>query len=98
MLEMFKLEFHPVWGKLPDQLEYLLRNLIELLAAIPSVVYGLLGTVCGDSNSPPDLQLAAHEGRLDFVFWDRPRRSGCASRLDRAVDHDSADDHRDQPR
>jgi phosphate transport system permease protein len=28
---------------LPDQLENLLRNLVELLAAIPSVVYGLWG-------------------------------------------------------
>ena len=34
---------HPVWSKLPDQLENLLKNLIELLAAIPSVVYGLWG-------------------------------------------------------
>jgi len=33
----------PVWSKLPDQLEHLLKNLIELLAAIPSVVYGLWG-------------------------------------------------------
>jgi phosphate transport system permease protein len=37
------LHLHPIWGKLPDQLEHLLRNLIELLAAIPSVVYGLWG-------------------------------------------------------
>ena len=42
-LKIFKLQFHAVWGKLPDQLENLLRNLIELLAAIPSVVYGLWG-------------------------------------------------------
>ena len=34
---------HPVWGQLPDKLERLLKNLIELLAAIPSVVYGLWG-------------------------------------------------------
>ena len=31
------------WGQLPEQLEHLLKNLIELLAAIPSVVYGLWG-------------------------------------------------------
>jgi phosphate transport system permease protein len=42
-LKAFRLQFHPVWGQLPDRLEQLLRNLIELLAAIPSVVYGLWG-------------------------------------------------------
>lgn len=42
-LKLLNLDFHPFWGKLPDQLEHLLRNLIELLAAIPSVVYGLWG-------------------------------------------------------
>ena len=43
LLKIFKLQFHPFWGKLPEQAENLLRNLIELLAAIPSVVYGLWG-------------------------------------------------------
>lgn len=43
ILRVFRLHFHPVWGKLPDRLEQLLKNLIELLAAIPSVVYGLWG-------------------------------------------------------
>lgn len=43
VLKIFGIEFHPVWGRLPDQLENLLKNLIELLAAIPSVVYGLWG-------------------------------------------------------
>src|SRR5262249_14826079 len=43
LLRSLKLELHPVWGRLPDQLERLLKNLIELLAAIPSVVYGLWG-------------------------------------------------------
>ena len=43
MLRRAGLHLHPVWGALPDQLERLLRNLIELLAAIPSVVYGLWG-------------------------------------------------------
>ena len=42
-LRRLGLHLHPVWGKLPDQLERLLKNLIELLAAIPSVVYGLWG-------------------------------------------------------
>ena len=43
LLRWFKLEYHPFWGSLPDRVENLLRNLIELLAAIPSVVYGLWG-------------------------------------------------------
>ena len=43
LLKVFNLEFHSFWGKMPDQFEYLLRNLVELLAAIPSVVYGLWG-------------------------------------------------------
>ena len=43
LLKIFKLQFHPFWGKLPKQMDNLLRNLIELLAAIPSVVYGLWG-------------------------------------------------------
>jgi phosphate transport system permease protein len=43
ILRVFGVHYHRVWGKLPDQVENLLRNLIELLAAIPSVVYGLWG-------------------------------------------------------
>jgi phosphate transport system permease protein len=43
VLKLFGLQFHPVFGKLPDSLESILRNLVELLAAIPSVVYGLWG-------------------------------------------------------
>jgi len=43
ILRMFKLEHHPFWASVPDRVEDLLRNLIELLAAIPSVVYGLWG-------------------------------------------------------
>jgi len=43
LLRGLGLHLHPAWGKLPDQLENLLKNLIELLAAIPSVVYGLWG-------------------------------------------------------
>jgi len=43
LLKACKLHLHPIWGKLPDYLEGLLKNLIELLAAIPSVVYGLWG-------------------------------------------------------
>lgn len=33
----------PFWNQLPDRLEHLLKITIELLAAIPSVVYGLWG-------------------------------------------------------
>src|SRR6516225_1267569 len=43
ILKMFDVQFHPFWGKLPERLELLLKNLIELLAAVPSVVYGLWG-------------------------------------------------------
>ncbi len=43
ILRAFGLEFHSVFGKLPDQAQAFLKNLIELLAAIPSVVYGLWG-------------------------------------------------------
>jgi len=43
VLKSFGLEYHGLWGQLPDRLEMLLKNLVELLAAIPSVVYGLWG-------------------------------------------------------
>ncbi len=43
ILKLFGVQFHPFWGKLPERTEGLLKNLVELLAAIPSVVYGLWG-------------------------------------------------------
>ena len=43
LLRPFGVQFHRFWGKIPDVAENLLKNLIELLAAIPSVVYGLWG-------------------------------------------------------
>jgi phosphate transport system permease protein len=43
LLKVFHIEFHSFWGRIPQEGENLLRNLIELLAAIPSVVYGLWG-------------------------------------------------------
>jgi len=43
VLRTLKVEHRPFWRELPDRTEDLLRNLIELLAAIPSVVYGLWG-------------------------------------------------------
>jgi phosphate transport system permease protein len=42
-LKMFNLQSHRVWVQVPERAEQFLRNLIELLAAIPSVVYGLWG-------------------------------------------------------
>src|SRR5271165_7339155 len=42
-LKVFSLHFHPFWGHMPERLEGLLKNSIELLAAVPSVVYGLWG-------------------------------------------------------
>jgi phosphate transport system permease protein len=43
LLRIFNIDASPSWSRLPDQVELLLKNLIELLAAIPSVVYGLWG-------------------------------------------------------
>jgi phosphate transport system permease protein len=42
-LRALNLQYKPFWQRLPDRAEQALRNLIELLAAIPSVVYGLWG-------------------------------------------------------
>jgi phosphate transport system permease protein len=43
VLKRFHMHLTPVTKSLPDQIERLLKELIELLAAIPSVVYGLWG-------------------------------------------------------
>jgi len=43
VVKLFGLEGRSPWAALPDQIENLLRTTIELLAAIPSVVYGLWG-------------------------------------------------------
>ena len=43
VLRRANLHLHPAWTAFPDRLEQSLKNLIELLAAIPSVVYGLWG-------------------------------------------------------
>lgn len=42
-LKLFGVHLHPAWSRLPSAIENLLKNLVELLAAIPSVVYGLWG-------------------------------------------------------
>lgn len=44
-LDKCGLQFHPLWSRFPEAVEHLLKNLIELLAAIPSVVYGIWGLV-----------------------------------------------------
>ena len=43
LLKRLNLHLQPLTKNLPDQIERLLKELIELLAAIPSVVYGLWG-------------------------------------------------------
>jgi phosphate transport system permease protein len=43
VLKALRLHLRPIWCTLPTRVEDVLRNLIELLAAIPSVVYGLWG-------------------------------------------------------
>jgi phosphate transport system permease protein len=43
ILKVFGVQFHPFWGKLPDRVENILKITVDLLAAIPSVVYGLWG-------------------------------------------------------
>jgi len=43
VLKLFHIQFHPLFRRIPDAIEGILKNLIQLLAAIPSVVYGLWG-------------------------------------------------------
>jgi phosphate transport system permease protein len=43
LLKAIKLQHMPFWREIPEKADQVLRNLIELLAAIPSVVYGLWG-------------------------------------------------------
>ena len=72
VLKAFGVQFHPFWGKLPDGLELLLKNLVELLAAIPSVVYGLWGIFVVIPMIRPAMRLAARQLRAGFRFF--PRR------------------------
>lgn len=46
-VRVFNLHFKPVWRQLPERLELLLKNLIELLAAVPGVVYAVFRAVDG---------------------------------------------------
>jgi len=43
VLSIFKLQYRPYIRSIPDRLEHAFKTLVELLAAIPSVVYGLWG-------------------------------------------------------
>lgn len=43
VLKIFGVEFHKFWGKLPNRIEAVVKTIVDLLAAIPSVVYGLWG-------------------------------------------------------
>jgi phosphate transport system permease protein len=55
------------WPKLPQRVEYVVNTLVELLAAIPSVVYGLWGLfVLVPLIRPPCNWLHAHFGQVPF--------------------------------
>jgi phosphate transport system permease protein len=61
LLKRLGLGHSPAWLKFPDRVENVLRNLIELLAAIPSVVYGLWGIfVVIPALRPPAAWLFEH--------------------------------------
>ena len=97
-LRVFNLQFHPRWRKLPERLEHLLKNLIELLAAVPSVVYGLWGIfVVIPMIRPACNWLHEQFGWLPF-FSTNLSGPGILPAVFVSVHHDSADDHGDQPR
>jgi phosphate transport system permease protein len=65
LLKRLNLTTSQFWLKLPERAENVLRNLIELLAAIPSVVYGLWGIfVVIPALRPPAAWLFEH-----FESW-----------------------------
>ena len=73
LLKTVNAQYHPLWGRLPDQLENLLKNLVELLAAIPSVVYGLWGIfVVIPAIRPVCVWIHEHLGWIPF--FDTPFR------------------------
>lgn len=43
ILSLVGLQYRPFWSSMPERVEMFLKSLIQLLAAIPSVVYGLWG-------------------------------------------------------
>ena len=97
LLSLFGKQYHPFWGRLPDQMDALLKNLVELLAAIPSVVYGLWGIFVIIPLIRPPCLVARTLG-LDSVFRHIVERPWHVARIVGAGDHDPADDFRDQPR
>src|SRR5271157_3886830 len=65
ILKMFGVQFHPFWGKLPERLELLLKNLIELLPAVFVLSIMILPTITAISRDalvsvPPKLRMAAY--------------------------------------
>ncbi len=75
-----------------------MKNLVELLAAIPSVVYGIWGLVLVIPLIRPGCNWL-HE-QLDWIPFFGTSLTGprAAARRHRAGDHDPADGHGDQPR
>ncbi len=85
---------HGFWARLPDGLESLLKNLIELLAAIPSVVYGLWGLFVIIPLIRPDVQLDPRGHGGHSAVQDGAERTRDAPGGHRAGDHDPADHFR----
>ncbi len=77
---------------LPPAAGDLLKNIIELLAAIPSVVYGLWGIFVLIPAESARLQLAARPSRLDSDFRHASERPRHAAGGAGAGDHGAADD------
>src|SRR5262249_50292786 len=70
-LRRVNLQQHPIWATLPDRVERILKNLVELLAAIPSVVYGLWGLfVVIPLLRPMSVWLHANLGWVPFFSTD----------------------------
>ena len=98
LLKAVGLEYHSFWGKLPNELEVFFKNLVELLAAIPSVVYGLWGIfVIIPLIRPFCNWMHDHLGGIPFfgTAAERPRHVAGGNR---AGHHDSANDFGHQPR
>ncbi len=98
ILRSFNLHLHPFWSEVPDKIEDLLKQLIELLAAIPSVVYGLWGLFVVIPLIRPACNWLHLEAGMDPIVLHRLERPRRAAGGARAGHHDSADDHGHQPR
>ena len=85
-------------SRLPRCSENLLKNLVELLAAIPSVVYGLWGIFVIIPLIRDSCNWLHEQHGLVPVVRHAAEWTGNVPRLPRAGDHDSADDRRDQSR